>query len=325
MARFSAQELPKVMGDGLLSFPVSSFRADYSFDDSGYRNHVEWLDSYDVAGLFAAGGTGEFFSLQNHEVLQALRATIEATGNETPVLASAGRSVSDAIEVAREAEALGADGLLLLPPYLTEVSQEGLYQYVKAVTSSTSLGVIIYSRANAVYTAETVARLADELPNLIGYKDGVGDLEIITRVQNRLGDRLLYIGGLPTAETFALPYLEVGVSTYSSAMFNFVPQFAMDFYTAVRARDHETIRGALRDFVLPYTTIRDNSPGYGVSIVKAGLRSVGRNVGPVRPPLTDLTAQEQSQVDGLVARVANGMPASTLGVNDEAFVGGLRK
>jgi 5-dehydro-4-deoxyglucarate dehydratase len=310
MAKFSAQELPAVLGDGLLSFPVTHFNADYSFNEAAYRAHVEWLDSFPVAGLFAAGGTGEFFSLQNKEVLQVLRATVESTDAATPVLAPAGRNIRDAIELVRGAEDAGADGILLLPPYLTEASQEGLYQYVKAVAQSTDLGVIIYSRANAIYKAETVARLADELPNLIGYKDGVGDIELMTRVFTRMGDRLLYIGGLPTAETFALPYLELGVSTYSSAMFNFVPQFALDFYQAVRARDHETVYQALRDFVLPYIAIRDNQPGYGVSIVKAGLNSVGRNGGPVRPPLTNLAVGEQTQLDALVASVAAGLPSA---------------
>jgi len=308
MARFLAQELPAALGDGLLSFPVTAFNRDYSFNETAYRSHVEWLDSFPVAGLFAAGGTGEFFSLQGAETLQVLRATVASTSASTPVLAAAGRSIRDAIELAAGAEAAGADGLLLMPPYLTESSQEGLYEYVKAVAQSTRLGVVIYSRANAVYRPETVARLADELPNLIGYKDGVGDIELMTRVYTRMGDRLLYVGGLPTAETFALPYLELGVSTYSSAMFNFVPQFATEFYKAVRARDHETVYRALRDFVLPYIAIRDHQPGYGVSIVKAGLRSVGRDAGPVRPPLTDLTAAEQTELDALVATVAEGMP-----------------
>lgn len=309
MARFLAQELPKALGDGLLSFPVTHFNPDYSFDEAAYREHVEWLDGFPIAGLFAAGGTGEFFSLRNAETLQVLRATVDSTSTTTPVLAAAGRNIRDAIELARGAEEAGADGLLLLPPYLTETSQDGLYEYVKAVVQSTSLGVIIYSRANAIYKAETVARLADELPNLIGYKDGVGDIELMTRVFTKVGDRLLYIGGLPTAETFALPYLELGVSTYSSAMFNFVPQFALDFYAAVRARDHETVYSALRDFVLPYIGIRDHQPGYGVSIVKAGLRSIGRSAGPVRPPLTDLTAGEQDQLDALVATVEAGIPS----------------
>ena len=65
----------------------------------------------------------------------------------------------------------------------------------------------------------------------------------MTRVYPRMGDRLTYVGGLPTAETFALPYLDMGVTTYSSAVFNFVPEFATKFYAAVRRRDHETDPG----------------------------------------------------------------------------------
>lgn len=309
MTRISAQELAHTLGTGLLSFPVTHFNADFSFNDEAYRANVQWLDSFPIAGLCAAGGTGEFFALTNEEVFQVVRATVESTTAETPVLAPAGRSMADAIELARGAEEAGADGILLFPPYLTEASQEGFYRYVKAVAESTPLGVIVYSRANAIYRANTVARLADELPNLIGYKDGVGDIELMTQVYTGLGDRLLYIGGLPTAETFALPYLELGVSTYSSAIFNFVPQFALDFYNAVRARDREAVFAGLREFVLPYTRIRDNKRGYAVSIVKAGMTAIGRSAGPVRPPLTDLTEPEQAALETLVETATHGLSA----------------
>jgi len=309
MSRFTAQELASVLGAGLMSFPVTHFNADFSFNEDAYRTNVQWLDSFPISGLCAAGGTGEFFALTNEEVLQVVRATVESTSAETPVLAPAGRSLREAIDLARGAEEAGADGILLFPPYLTEASQEGLYRYVKTVTESTSLGVIVYSRANAIYQPDTVARLADELPNLIGYKDGVGDIELMTRVYTGLGERLLYIGGLPTAETFALPYLELGVSTYSSAIFNFVPQFAVEFYDAVRARDREAVYAGLREFVLPYIRIRDNERGYAVSIVKAGMTAIGRSAGPVRPPLTDLTQPEQAALGSLVETATQGLSA----------------
>ena len=82
------------------------------------------------------------------------------------------------------------------------------------------------------FEASTVARLADKNPNLVGLKDGAGSIDQMTRIRSALGDRLAYIGGLPTAETFARPYLELGVTTYSSAMFNFVPEFALKFYAS---------------------------------------------------------------------------------------------
>lgn len=193
--------------------------------------------------------------------------------------------------------------MLLFPPYLTEAGQEGLAQHVAEVCRATSLGVVVYSRANAVYTADTLLRLADACPNLIGYKDGVGDIETATRVHARLGDRLTLIGGLPTAETYARPYLELGVTTYSSALFNFVPELALEFYGAVRDRRHEVVSKLLTDFVLPYTALRDRRPGYAVSIVKAGMTATGRSAGPVRPPLTDLTADELAELTALIGHM----------------------
>ncbi|MEO7223707.1 MAG: dihydrodipicolinate synthase family protein, partial [Devosia sp.] len=114
-------------------------------------------------------------------------------------------------------------------------------------------------------------------------------------------DRLVYLGGLPTAETFARPYLTMGVATYSSALFNFMPNFARGFYKAVRADDVATIDAGLRDFILPYTAIRNRGKGYAVSIVKAGATIVGRPGGPVRPPLTELDAKSYADLEALIA------------------------
>ncbi|MFJ8693238.1 5-dehydro-4-deoxyglucarate dehydratase [Streptomyces roseolilacinus] len=307
MTSFAPAELGRRIGSGLLSFPVTHFRDDLSFDEDAYREHVTRLAEYDVGGLFAAGGTGEFFSLTPAEVERVVAAAADSTPDGTPILAPAGYGTATAIELVAAAERAGADGVLLFPPYLTEAGQEGLARHVEAVCRATSLGVVVYSRANAVYSADTLARLADSCPNLIGYKDGVGDIDTMTRIHARLGERLTYIGGLPTAETFALPYLQLGVTTYSSAIFNFLPAFALDFHGAVRERRHAEVTRMLTDFVLPYTEIRNRQAGYAVSIVKAGMTATGHGAGPVRPPLTDLAPQELDELTALIA----GLPAAT--------------
>ncbi len=166
---------------------------------------------------------------------------------------------------------------------------------------ATSLGVIVYNRDNAILNEDTIARLCERCPNLVGFKDGVGDIEQMTRIHLRMGDRLTYIGGLPTAETFAAPYLEMGVTTYSSAVFNFVPEFATKFYAAVRRRDRETVAAGLRDFIMPLIAIRNRKRGYAVSMIKAGMKVIGRDSGPVRSPLTDLTPGEVEELAALVA------------------------
>jgi 5-dehydro-4-deoxyglucarate dehydratase len=301
---YSPTDLAARLKSGLLSFPVTHFADDLTFDEGGYRKHLSWLSEHPVAGLFAAGGTGEGFSLTFEETDRVVRAAVAEVAGTVPVLAPATGSTANAVAQAVAAEAAGADGLLLMPPYLTEASQEGLVEHVSRVCQATSLGVVVYSRANAVLHDVAVASLADRNPTLIGFKDGVGNIEQMTRTYARVGDRLIYVGGLPTAETFALPLLQLGVSTYSSALFNFVPAWAIEFYDAVRAQDRDEVYRRLKDFVLPYLDIRDRTNGYAVSIVKGGLSAVGRPAGPVRPPLTDLRESEVAELRDLITRIS---------------------
>jgi 5-dehydro-4-deoxyglucarate dehydratase len=294
-------EMAKRIGEGLLSFPVTHFDKNLEWEPKPYQEHIEWLLSYKPAGLFAAGGTGEFFSLTPTEFCGVVRAAVAQTARKAPLVAGCGYGTATAKEFAKAAEEAGADGILLLPPYLVNAEQAGLVAHVEAVCASTRLGVIMYNRDNAVLDDVHLERLCSKCPNLVGFKDGVGDIERMTRIYARLGDRLTYIGGLPTAETFALPYLELGVTTYSSAIFNFLPNFALDFYAAVRRRDHAAVFASLRDFVLPYIHIRNRRKGYAVSIVKAGMKVIGRDAGPVRPPLTDLVEGELQELAKLIA------------------------
>ena len=293
-------EMARRISAGLLSFPVTPFTPTFGFDEKRYRDNLDWLSGYDVAGLFAAGGTGEFFSLTPVEVTEVVRVAVEQIAGRVPVLAGVGYGTAIAKEMAVAVERAGANGILLLPPYLMNSEQEGLAAHVEAVCAATKLGVIVYNRDNAMLNEETLARLCERCPNLVGFKDGVGDIELMTRVYSRLGDRLTYIGGLPTAETFALPYLEMGVTTYSSAVFNFVPAFATRFYAAVRNRDRAVVAAGLKNFILPLIAIRNRRKGYAVSMIKAGMKAIGRNSGPVWPPLTDLTASELAEVAVLI-------------------------
>src|SRR4051794_39946625 len=189
MSVFSPSEMIRQVGSGLLSFPVTHFQADGQFDEAPYREHCDWMLEHEVAALFAAGGTGEFFSLAPDEVEQVVRAAVSVTAGRTPVIAGAGYGTAMACDLARRAERVGADGVLLLPPYLVNSSDAGLAQHVEAVCRSTGLGVIVYNRDNAILTEDALERLCERCPNLVGYKDGVGDIELMMRIYARMGDR----------------------------------------------------------------------------------------------------------------------------------------
>ncbi|MFM0393254.1 5-dehydro-4-deoxyglucarate dehydratase [Paraburkholderia phytofirmans] len=300
----SPQELKAIVSEGLLSFPVTDFDAHGEFRADTYAKRLEWLAPYGATALFAAGGTGEFFSLTKTDYTNVIRAATDTCRGKVPILAGAGGPTRVAIEYAQEAERLGASGVLLMPHYLTEASQEGIAVHVEQVCKSVpNMGVIVYNRANSKLNADMLERLADRCPNLIGFKDGVGEIEAMVTIRRRLGDRFSYLGGLPTAEVYAAAYKALGVPVYSSAVFNFIPKTAMEFYRAVAANDHATQGRLIDEFFLPYLAIRNRRAGYAVSIVKAGAKLVGHDAGPVRAPLTDLTDEELAQLDALIKKL----------------------
>ena len=293
-------ELKKTMSAGLLSFPITDFDAAGDFCAATYVKRLEWLMPYGATVLFAAGGTGEFFSLTAQDYSAVIRTAVTTCRDGVPIIAGAGGPTRQAIAFAQEAERLGAQGVLLLPHYLTEAGQEGLAAHVEAVCRSVKLGVIIYNRGACRLQADTLVKIAERCPNLIGFKDGIGEIELMVTIRRKLGDRFAYLGGLPTAEVYAAAYKALGVPVYSSAVFNFIPKTAMEFYHAVATDDHATMGRLLDTFFLPYLEIRNRKPGYAVSIIKAGARIVGRDAGPVRPPLVDLSAEESARLAALI-------------------------
>lgn len=294
------QDLKQIISSGLLSFPITDFDAEGNFDAKSYAARLEWLAPYGATALFAAGGTGEFFSLAGSEYGQVIKTAVDTCRGKVPIIAGAGGPTRQAIAFAQEAERLGAHGILLLPHYLTEASPEGVAAHVEAVCKSVKFGVIVYNRAVCRLNPATLAQLADRCPNLVGFKDGIGDIELMVSIRQAMGDRFAYLGGLPTAEVYAAAYKALGVPVYSSAVFNFVPTMAMAFYRAVADDDRATQDRLLSGFFMPYLAIRNRKPGYAVSIVKAGATLVGHSGGPVRPPLTDLTPEENEQLAALI-------------------------
>jgi len=299
----SPEELKAALPRGLLSFPLTDFDAYGSFDSRASAQRLDWLARYPAAALFSAGGAGEFFSLTADEYANVLRVAVQSCGKKLPVIGAAGYGTGMAIAYAEKTEKIGASGILLLPPYLVEGPQEGLRAHIAAICRATRLGVIVYNRGTCRLKAETLARLAQDCPNLIAFKDGIGDLEETAKIRSLLGDRMLMLNGMPTAETYAQEFRKAGFATYSSAIFNFAPRTALTFHKAVHEDDDATVQRLMTDFVEPYVAIRKRSAGYAVSIVKAGAAIVGKSAGPVRAPLTDLTEAERNELAALIEKL----------------------
>lgn len=288
--------------DGVLYFPVTPFGADGGVELDLLAEHVESRLPFGPGAVFPACGTGEFHALSAGEVVDVVRTTVQAVAGRVPVIAGTGGPLGHAIELARGAADAGADGLLLLPPYLVSGTADGLVAWVEAVAAATELPVIVYHRGTARYTADTITRLARN-PRVIGFKDGTGDIglaqEIVLAAQ-ATGRDLRFFNGLLTAELSQGAYRGIGIPLYSSAAFAMIPELAGLHYRACTDGDEETRMSLLRGFYTPLVRLRDETPGFGVSLIKAGLRLRGLPVGSVRPPLVDPTPEQESRLAAIL-------------------------
>lgn len=290
---------------GPLFFPVTAYGPDGSLDLDTFRAHVRRGIDAGAAAVFACCGTGEFHALTPEEFETCVAAAVEETAGRVPVVAGAGYGTALAVRYARLAHAAGADGLLAMPPYLVIAGQEGLLRHYREVAAATPLPVIVYQRDNAVLTPETVVGLA-RTDGIIGLKDGLGDLDLMQRIVSAVrtdapGD-FLYFNGLPTAEQTQLAYAAIGVTLYSSAVFCFAPEIALAFHRALATGDESTTHRLLDGFYRPFVELRAQGRGYAVSLVKAGVRLRGLDVGEVRPPLHEPGEDHVKQLAQLIER-----------------------
>ncbi|MCX5523302.1 5-dehydro-4-deoxyglucarate dehydratase [Streptomyces bobili] len=290
---------------GPLFFPVTAYGPDGSLDLDTFRAHIRRGIDAGAAAVFACCGTGEFHALTPEEFETCVAAAVEETAGRVPVVAGAGYGTALAVRYARLAHAAGADGLLAMPPYLVIAGQEGLLRHYREVAAATPLPVIVYQRDNAVLTPETVVGLA-RTDGIIGLKDGLGDLDLMQRIVSAVrtegpGD-FLYFNGLPTAEQTQLAYAAIGVTLYSSAVFCFAPEIALAFHRALATGDESTAHRLLDGFYRPFVELRAQGRGYAVSLVKAGVRLRGLDVGEVRPPLHEPGEDHVKQLAQLIER-----------------------
>lgn len=285
--------------DGILFFPVTPFDADGRVDVDLLRTHVATGLSHTPGGIFPACGTGEFHALSTAEAALVVRTAAETVAGAVPVVAGTGGPLGHAIDVARAAADAGADALLVLPPYLVGGPQAGLVAYVEAVAAASDLPVVVYHRGNAQFTPASMRRLAEN-PKVIGFKDGVGDVgaaQLIVRAVADAGrDDFLFFNGLLTAELTQAAYRGIGIPLYSSAAFAMIPEVANAYYRAYIAGNEDRRLALLDGFYAPLVALRDETPGFGVSLIKTGLRLGGLPVGGVRAPLVDPTPDQERRL-----------------------------
>ncbi len=288
--------------DGLLFFPITPFDSSGEISTGMLAEHLESRLAHDPGAVFAACGTGEFHALSPEEVAEVTRISVGVVAGRTPVIAGVGGAVGSAIQLARAAADSKADGLLILPPYLVSGPPAGTIAYVEAVTAATELPVIVYHRGASTLTPDAARTLARN-PRVAGIKDGVGDIgamQSIVRAVAEERDDVQFFNGLLTAEVTQGAYRGLGVPLYSSAAFAMHPEVAVAYYRAYVAGDEDARLSLIDSFYRPLVSLRDETPGFGVSLIKAGLRLRGLDVGSVRPPLVDPDPRQIEVLAGIL-------------------------
>lgn len=278
---------------GVIAFPVTPFKADLSLDLDGLRKNLRAILKHPVCAIVAAAGTGELYSLTPAEHLMVVKTVVKEVKGRVPVLAGTGFNPAIAVELAKAAAKTGVSGILAFPPYYPSPDEEGTLAYYRAIGEATKLGFIIYSRDWFSPSAAFVEKLA-KIPTLIALKDGQGDLRRFQIIRQKIGDRLLWIGG--AGDDMVPGYYAMGVRTYTSSIANVAPKLSLRLHELASAGHSAELSALMDKLVIPLYEFRARRKGYEVSVMKTQMDLAGLVGGPVRPPLVDVRPAEREEL-----------------------------
>jgi 4-hydroxy-tetrahydrodipicolinate synthase len=252
-------------------------------------------------GVVVCGTTGEPSSLTPDERTELVKVAVEVIAKRIPVVAATGsQSFAETLEITTRAEKAGADAVLVVTPYYIKPSQRGLVEYFVSVGQRTELPLMIYhipGRAAVSVKPATVARIAQRLPNLVGIKHAVNDLEFVTELLTELGPEFRVFCGL---EALSLPMLVVGARGLMNAVSNLAPARVAALYEAVEQGDLATARKLHAElFELNQSIFLDTNPGP----LKYMMSRLGLLDSPeLRLPLVSMDGEQAKILDKVLVR-----------------------
>lgn len=277
----------------LITAMVTPFDEENRVDFGTFRRLVDHLiEEQGTESIVVCGTTGESPTLTDEEKLGLFRAAVEQAAGRCRIIAGTGSNdTAHSVHLTKEAERIGVDGILLVAPYYNRPTQQGLYRHFKMIAEATRLPVMLYNvpkRTAVNVEADTVIRLAKELPNVTSVKEAGGDIAQATRIIRETPDHFrLYSGD----DELTLPLMAVGgygVVSVASHLAGRKIRRMMDAFTAGNVREAAELHGELLPLFKALFIYPNPVP------VKYTLKFRGMDVGGVRPPLADLTEDEQA-------------------------------
>src|ERR1700691_2641368 len=254
-----------------------------SVDEKSFRDLVDWQIGEGTKGLVPVGTTGESPTLSHEEHGHVVQWCVEQARGRVPIVAGAGsNSTKEAIAMAKHAEEVGADAVLVVTPYYNKPTQEGLYQHFKAINDAIGIPIIIYNippRSVIDMTVDTMKRLY-ELKNIVGVKDATGDVGRISRQRHAMGPEFIQLSG---EDMTALAAMAAGGHGCISVTANIAPAPCAELMESALKRDYAHALH-IQDRLTPLHAAIFVEPG--VCGTKYALSVLGRGRNEMRLPLT---------------------------------------
>jgi 4-hydroxy-tetrahydrodipicolinate synthase len=279
---------------------VTPFQENGSLDEGTLRKLVQRQIEQGIDFLVPCGTTGESPTLSRDEHLRVVAITIEESAGKVPVLAGAGgNNTHEVIELARECQNLGANGILSVTPYYNKATQEGLCQHYKAIAASVSIPIILYSvqgRTGVNIEPSTVVRLA-EIENVIGIKEASGNITQIAEIVNRVPDKFIVLSG---DDAMTLPVISLGGRGIVSVISNQVPGAMSELARLANRGDFDGARKLqLRYFPLMQVNFIEANP----IPVKWAMSVMGLLKGVYRLPMVEPSAVNKQKIEQVLESV----------------------
>lgn len=279
---------------------VTPFKDDFSIDEEGLRQNTRFQIDSGVHVLHPTGSTGEFWNLTLEEHMKVMEIVVDETNGRVPVIPGTGYSgTKQTIEISKYAEKIGADGILVVPPYYVTATPDGIYEHYKALAESIKIGIIVYNNpamAKISLESNLLAKLA-EIPNIVGVKNTTVNFLEVTQQLHLLGEKLRFSVGLePQAPYF---YLAGGKGCVSE-LANFAPKIPLEMYKMATEKNWKRVMEIQHKLENYYEFVDRKSGESGgmlwITIIKEAMKLLKLPGWPPRKPLLPLKDKDLKEL-----------------------------
>ena len=290
---------------GVFPAATTQFNEDFSLDIPATQKVQDALVRDGVHGMIIMGTVGENNSLEADEKRTVLKAAVESVNQRVPIITGVSEmTTARAVAYARDAEKIGADGLMVLPAMVYVPTEDELVSHFRAVAQATSLPIMLYNNPPAYrvnISFDALRKLAD-IPNIVCIKESAIDTRRFTDLFNTMGDRYVAFAGL---DDVALEGLILGARGWVSGLTNAFPKESIALYEAAIRGDLDTARAIYRWFM---PLLHLDAEHDLVQSIKLAEQIMGRGSERVRPPRYALTGARRAEVTKLVEQAAAARP-----------------